>query len=230
MRPRDRWRRPGNLARSDFRRTRLLLSRVAFASHLRIVQPYSRTWTGDKPGRIRTTTMVRRAQIEDLDDRAGSRVSQPRHPSTVGPVDRPRRAHPKARPCPIPDPDAHARGRAPSALRIARQARPGGRAGSPGQSRRADRFRPIPGQVRELADPGGRKSPTPLHLFLLVNSSLPKDMRPILKTFVPKPRPLTVSSSEEIPGDRTRSLPGLPSSRRVKSQRRSRSGSVLPRP
>ena len=46
---------------------------------------------------------------------------------------------------------------------------------------------------------GSWKSPTSLHLFLLVNSSLPKDMRPILMTFVPKPRPLTVSSSEEIP-------------------------------
>jgi hypothetical protein len=60
---------------------------------------------------------------------------------------------------------------------------------------------------------GAGKSTKPLHLFLLVNSSLPKDMRPILKTFVPKPRPLTVSSSEEIPATVTDPSEG-PSSRK----------------
>jgi hypothetical protein len=46
---------------------------------------------------------------------------------------------------------------------------------------------------------GTERSPTPLGLLMPRGSALPKDLRPILATFVPEPRPLAISSGEELP-------------------------------
>jgi hypothetical protein len=50
----------------------------------------------------------------------------------------------------------------------------------------------LPGQ-------GERKSPARLQLLMPRNWTLPTDLRPILKEFVPQPRAVSVSSEEELP-------------------------------
>jgi hypothetical protein len=46
---------------------------------------------------------------------------------------------------------------------------------------------------------GTERSPTALGLLMPQGSAIPKDMRPILAKFVPEPRPLAISSDEELP-------------------------------
>ncbi len=50
-----------------------------------------------------------------------------------------------------------------------------------------------------LPSQGERKSPARLQLFMPRNWTLPTDLRPILKEFVPQPRGVSVSSDEELP-------------------------------
>ncbi len=46
---------------------------------------------------------------------------------------------------------------------------------------------------------GSSKSPSALGLLMPVGSAIPEDLRPILATFVPEPRPLDIASVEELP-------------------------------
>jgi hypothetical protein len=46
---------------------------------------------------------------------------------------------------------------------------------------------------------GTERSPTALGLLLLSESAIPRDLRPILSTFVPEPRALAISGAEEPP-------------------------------
>jgi hypothetical protein len=50
-----------------------------------------------------------------------------------------------------------------------------------------------------LPSQGERKSPAHLQLFMPHNWTIPPDLRPILKTFVPEPREVSLSTSEELP-------------------------------
>jgi Helicase conserved C-terminal domain len=59
-----------------------------------------------------------------------------------------------------------------------------------------DRFQ---AKYGKLPGQGDGKSPARLHLFMTYNWTLPTDLRPILKEFVPQPRGVSISSDEELP-------------------------------
>jgi hypothetical protein len=63
------------------------------------------------------------------------------------------------------------------------------------------RMAPVQFQAKygRLPNLGGWKSSSLLQLFLPREWTLPADLVPILKTFVPEPRPLSLSSGDEIP-------------------------------
>ena len=60
-------------------------------------------------------------------------------------------------------------------------------------------YHAVPRQVRLRAGRGSSKSPSALGLLMPVGSAIPEDLRPILAKFVPEPRPLEISSVEELP-------------------------------
>src|SRR5262249_44998778 len=59
-----------------------------------------------------------------------------------------------------------------------------------------DRFQAKYGRLPDL---GARKSLAPLRLFMPRSWSLPTDLLPILKSFVPEPRAVSISTIEELP-------------------------------
>ena len=78
-----------------------------------------------------------------------------------------------------------------------------------------DRFQAKYGQ---LPGRGERKSPARLQLFMPHNWTLPPDLRPILKTFVPEPRSVSISTSENLPTTVPMQIPSWRSSRGEKPE------------
>jgi hypothetical protein len=78
-----------------------------------------------------------------------------------------------------------------------------------------ERFQAKYGRLPNL---GGWKSPAPLRLFMPQGWSLPSDLHPILKRFVPEPRTVSISTSEELPATVPSQIPSWRSSRGEKPE------------
>jgi hypothetical protein len=80
-----------------------------------------------------------------------------------------------------------------------------------------NRFQAKYGRLPNL---GTRKSAAPLRLFMPGSWSVPTDLRPILKTFVPEPRAVSISTSDELPSTVPRQVPSWLLSRGEKPEPR----------